>query len=93
MRFEWDADKAARNFETHGISFEEASTVFGDQLARTDLDVHHSEVEERFITIGLSLGGHLLVVWHTDQENGDVVRIIGARRSMPHERRAYESGE
>ena len=92
MRFEWGADKAASNFEKHGVSFEEASTVFGDILARTDLDVYHSEAEERFITIGMSIEGHLLVVWHMDQEDDDVVRIIGARRSTPSERRAYESG-
>ena len=90
MQFEWAADKATSNLAKHGVSFDEAVTVFASILARTDPDPEHSEGEERFITIGLSGRGHVLVVWHADK-NG-VVRIIGARLATPRERRAYESG-
>lgn len=91
MRFEWDSDKAASNLAKHGVSFEEASTVFGDPLATTITDPDHSVGEERFLTTGLSNQGTVLIVWHTDRE--DVIRIIGAREATPHERRTYESGE
>ena len=91
MRFEWDAVKAAKNSEKHGVSFEEASTVFGDPLARTDPDEDHSEDEDRFLTIGISLLDRVLVVWHTSRM--DRVRIVGARLATARERRAYESGE
>lgn len=73
------------------MSFEEASTVFGDPLAITIADPDHSVGEQRFLTTGLSTQQKVLVVWHTDRE--DVIRIIGGREAMPRERRIYESGE
>lgn len=91
MRFEWDPEKAAVNLAKHGVSFEEASTVFGDPLATTVSDPDHSVSEERFLTTGLSRQQRVLIVWHTDRE--DVIRIIGAREATPRERRTYESGE
>ena len=91
MRFEWDPEKAAANLIKHGVSFEEASTVFGDRLATTVIDPDHSVDEERLLTTGLSNKGRLLIVWHTDQ--GEVIRIIGTRQATPKERRIYESGE
>ena len=93
MRFEWDATKAASNLAKHGVSFAEAGAVFGDSLARTDPDPDHSEGEERFVTIGMTSSGLVLVVWHRDEQEGELVRIIGARRATPRERRAYESRE
>jgi uncharacterized DUF497 family protein len=72
-------------------SSEEASTVFGDPLATTVADPDHSEGEERFLTTGLSDRQRVLIVWHTEGEEG--IRIIGAREATPHERRIYESGE
>jgi uncharacterized DUF497 family protein len=96
VRFEWDPGKAASNFQRHGVAFEEAATVFGDKLARTDPDPDHSGDEERFITIGMTLQGRVVVVWHADRlddEGEDVIRLIGARRATPSERRAYEFGE
>ncbi len=90
MRFEWDLDKAASNLAKHGVSFEEASTVFGDRLATTVLDRDHSGDEERWLTTGLSDMNRVLIVWHTNR--GEAVRIIGARRATPDERRTYESG-
>jgi uncharacterized DUF497 family protein len=86
VRFEWDPQKAAANVAKHGVSFEEASTVFGDPLAVTIPDPLHSVDEPRFVTVGQSSKGLLVVLVHTDRE---VVRIISARRAKPRERRAY----
>jgi uncharacterized protein len=91
MRFEWDPEKAAANLANHGVSFEEASSVFGDPLATTISDPDHSVGEERFFTTGLSRQQTVLIVWHTERK--DVIRIIGAREATPRERRIYESGE
>jgi uncharacterized protein len=88
MEFEWDPDKAARNFAKHGVSFQDAATVFGDPLAITYFDPDHSEEEDRFLTFGHSSDGRLLVVSHTDR--GDQTRIIIARRATRKERKSYE---
>ena len=76
MRFAWDQKKAPNNLAKHGVSFEEAATVFGDPLSNTFPDPDHSMAEQRFIIIGLSGQGRIVVVAHTD--DGDVVRIISA---------------
>lgn len=90
--FDWDPRKAAENEAKHGVSFEEASTVFGDRLAETIVDEPHSAVnEERFVTIGRSYGGKTLVVVHYDE--GERIRIISARVATRRERRAYEEGQ
>ena len=89
MRFEWDPLKDEENRTKHGISFEEASTVFGDSLAATIADPDHSQTEMRFVTMGLSSTGRLVVVSHTEEED-DLFRIISAREATSHERRAYE---
>ena len=91
MPFKWDATKSASNLARHGVSFEDASTVFGDLLATTIPDPEHSADEERFLTTGLASRQRIVIVWHTDR--GEVVRIIGAREATPRERRSYESGE
>ena len=90
LTFRWDGSKAATNVRKHGVSFEEAATVFGDPLSLTIADTLHSEGEDRFVTMGQSAAGRLLAVVHT--ERGDAVRIIGARLATRRERRAYESG-
>ena len=90
MRFEWDAAKAADNLATHGVSFEEAATVFRDVLSATGPDPDHSIGEERFVTFGVSTSGRLLVVAHT--EVGDIIRIISARLATSGERKIYEEG-
>jgi uncharacterized DUF497 family protein len=90
VRFEWDPEKEVRNLRKHGVSFEEASAVFGDPLAATIPDAKHSELGVLFITIGRSSGNRLLVVSHTDA--GESIRIISARAATPQERRHYESG-
>lgn len=91
MLFEWDDDKATGNIKKHGVSFKEAATVFGDPLAVTYNDPDHSMRESRFITIGLSEQGKLLVVAHADR--GDNIRIISARDTTHSERKLYEEGE
>ena len=91
MRFEWDPAKAKLNVEFHGVTFEEATTVFGDPLAGTIYDPEHSEREHRFVTIGKSESQGLLVVVHT--ERGDAIRIISARRASRREKKKYEAGE
>jgi len=89
MEFEWDARKGRINLEKHSVSFDEATTVFGDPLAGTIPDPEHSEGEERFVTVGHSVKNRLIVVCHT--EEGDTVRIISAREATSHERTKYES--
>jgi uncharacterized DUF497 family protein len=89
MHFSWDPDKDLRNQNEHGVSFQEASTVFGDPLAVTVSDPDHSIGEERFVTMGQSNVSQLLVVCHTEQ--GDNIRIISARRATAHERKDYEA--
>ncbi|MGH8682219.1 MAG: BrnT family toxin [Burkholderiales bacterium] len=88
MQFEWDAAKAAENLLAHGVSFEEASTVFFDPLSATGADPDHSVGEARFITFGISSSGRLLVVAHTNR--GEVIRIISARVATRGEREIYE---
>jgi len=89
--FEWDQKKSRRNLTTHGISFDEASTAFRDPLSKTISDPLHSVGEERFVLIGQSLKGRLLVVVHT--ERGDRIRIISARLATIKEKITYEENE
>jgi uncharacterized DUF497 family protein len=86
--FDWDDQKARSNWAKHHVSFEESTTVFVDPFAMTLDDPGHSIGEERYITIGLSDFGRLLVVCHTDVEY--VIRVISARTATPRERRSYE---
>jgi hypothetical protein len=88
LTFEWDAHKAGSNLAKHGVSFEEAATVFGDPVSITIPDPAHSQTETRFIILGRSHQGKLLVVIHT--ERGDNIRIISARHAGRRERKDYE---
>ena len=90
MNFEWDPEKAARNYRKHRVSFHEAATIFGDPLALTFQDPDHSRDEERYLTFGLSQQRRLIVVSHT--ERGDRTRIISARLMDREERVIYEEG-
>jgi hypothetical protein len=85
--YEWQPAKEESNFRKHGVTFSEASTVFDDPLSRTLPDSEHSDSEERFITIGTSESGCILVVCHCDR--GVWIRIISARHAESHERRDY----
>jgi uncharacterized DUF497 family protein len=90
LQFEWDFKKSQSNKKKHGIAFEEASTIFGDSLSITIHDPAHSIGEDRFVTIGTSANGKLIVVVHTERD--DIIRIISARNANRNERRQYEQG-
>ena len=90
MEFEWDPEKAAASVRRRRVSFNEAATVLEDPLSTTFPDAAHSEGEMRFVTVGVSQSGHLLVVAHT--ERNDTIRIISARRATRRERGFYEQG-
>ena len=81
LRFEWDEKKNAANRRKHGISFAEARTAFLDEDARVIPDPEHSDEEERFVLLGLSICVRVLVVCHCYRQGGDVVRIISARKA------------
>jgi uncharacterized DUF497 family protein len=87
LRFEWDTKKAARNMERHQVSFEEAATAFDDPMFIMFVDEEHSLDEERYITIGLSNRGRLLMLAHTEREGR--VRIVGAREATKKEEQFY----
>jgi len=88
MRFDWDSGKATTNVAKHGVSFEEAITVFGDRGATTHPDLVHSRGEDREVMIGMSERGRVLVVVHV--RRGEVIRLISARRAAHGERSEYE---
>ena len=90
LRFEWDETKAASNLQKHGISFDEALSVFADEMALTFHDPDHSDMEERQRTYGFSKKGRLLVVVHTDRHNQ--IRIISARKATRYEKNIYSQG-
>ncbi len=89
LRFEWDAVKNRGNIRKHGISFEEAQTVFSDERALQIGDPDSGADEERFILLGLSVAARHLVVCHCYREAGDVIRIISARKANSAERAVY----
>jgi uncharacterized DUF497 family protein len=88
LQFDWDEAKATANLRKHDVSFEEAITIFSDPNTLTIFDVAHSDEEDRFIDIGLSTSGRVLVVVYT--ERGERIRIISCRKATPTERRQYE---
>ncbi len=89
LLFEWDAEKAASNQSKHGVSFEEAASAFADSLSISVPDPGHSEGELRYVLMGTSAFGRLVVASHT--ERGDTIRLVSARLASRGERRAYES--
>ncbi len=90
MKFEWDPHKDAANPRKHGVGFDEALTVFADPLSTTFPDPDHSISEQRFLIIGMSAAGRLLVVAHAERKEG--IRVISARLVTRRERRFYEEG-
>jgi uncharacterized DUF497 family protein len=88
LEFEWDTRKASSNLKKHGVSFQEASTVFSDPLSATVHDPDHSDVEDRLLTVGVSKSRRILVVAHTERDNR--IRIISARELTSFEKRQYE---
>jgi len=90
LEFQWDPAKAAANLRKHRVSFPEAATAFDDPLSVTIADPDHSAREERYLLLGLTRGGRVVVVAHADR--GANIRIISARLADRYERRAYEEG-
>ena len=88
--YEWDDEKAKSNLEKHGVSFEEAATIFGDPLYVDFYDPDHSVDEHRYLIMGQSRAGRLLIVSYTERD--DIVRLISAREVTSAERKAYEEG-
>jgi uncharacterized protein len=91
MEFIWDKRKATSNQKKHGVAFADAATIFGDPMSFTFPDAEHSTDEERFITIGQSEAGRVILVAHTDRSG--VIRIISARRTTRLERKYYEENK
>ncbi len=91
MKFEWDNRKADANERKHGVTFSEAATVFADKLSYTFPDIDHSEDEERYLMIGVSATGKVLVVSHT--ERGESIRLISVREATRKERTFYEENK
>ena len=90
LTFVWDEIKAETNFKKHKVSFEEGKTIFGDPFLITFPDSEHSTYEERYINVGLSARGRILVLVHTEREQK--IRIISCRRATVRERTFYEKG-
>ena len=90
MNYEWDQEKAASNLEKHGVSFHEATSVFDDPLYIDFYDPDHSVDEYRYLIMGQSMAGRLLIVSYTERD--EVVRVISARELNSAERKAYEEG-
>ena len=87
--FEWNDEKAAINFRKHGVGFEEAVTIFDDSLMVTEADAFHSDEEDRYVSIGLSVQGRILVVVYTERIR--IIRIISARQPTSREKYSYEN--
>jgi hypothetical protein len=88
VELEWDADKARANAAKHGVTFEEAATVFSDPLELTILDPSHSVEEDRYVSVGTSAAGRLVLIGYT--ERGSKIRVISARRATMREQHDYE---
>ncbi|OHC64884.1 MAG: hypothetical protein A2045_04600 [Rhodocyclales bacterium GWA2_65_20] len=91
IKFEWDSAKATANIKKHGVPFEEAQSVFYDEFAVQFFDEEHSTSEERFLLLGMSTGGRLLLVCHCERKAGNIIRIISARRATKTESTFYGS--
>jgi uncharacterized DUF497 family protein len=90
IKFEWDENKALKNVEKHGVSFEEASSVFYDEFAVQFYDSGHSELEEeRFLILGVSNESRMLMICHCERQSGNILRIISARKATKNERKFY----
>jgi len=92
IEFEWDPRKEAKNKEKHGVSFEEARSVFYDEYAVHFFDDDNSGQEDRFLMLGLSGEARILLVCHCERNSGDSIRIISARKATKNERKHYQGG-
>lgn len=92
IEFEWNQSKAISNKKKHNVSFEEAQSVFYDDFAVQFYDEENSETEDRFLMLGLSNESKLLLVCHCEKEEGNIIRIISARKATKNESKLYEGG-
>ena len=90
IKFEWDSQKAKRNLKNHGVSFDEAKSVFYDDFARQFFDEPHSEDEDRFLMLGMSGKSRVLLVCHCELDSANVIRLISARKATKKEQILYE---
>jgi len=90
LTFEWDDRKSRANRTKHGISFEEAQTIFMDENALLIHDPNHSEMEDRFILLGFSAKLQMLIVCHSYRKSDKIIRIISARKALSYERKQYQ---
>ena len=90
IKFEWDTVKAASNKKKHGVSFKEAQSAFYDEFAVQFFDEENSESEDRFLMLGLSGEANLLIVCHCERDQGNVIRIISARKATKNESKYYQ---
>lgn len=93
IEFEWDEAKATTNLRKHGVSFDEARSIFYDEFAVQFIDEEHSGREERFLLLGMSTGARLLLVCHCERKEGNVIRIIAARKATKRESTYYGAGK
>ena len=93
IRFGWDELKAIANLKKHGVSFEEAKSIFYDEFGVQFFDEEHSFEEERFLMLGMSSEAKLLIVCHCERKNGAVIRIISARKATRRESAFYRGGQ
>lgn len=93
ITFEWDQNKEAVNRKKHGVSFQEAQSVFYDDFAVQFFDEEHSTHEQRFLMLGMSTGARLLLVCHCERADGNIIRIISARKATKKESKFYQGSE
>jgi uncharacterized protein len=93
IEFEWDKSKAAANIKKHQVSFEEAKSVFYDDFGIQFFDEDHSSLEDRFLLLGMSSDAKLLLVCHCEREEGNVIRIISARKATKIESKFYQGAK
>jgi hypothetical protein len=92
IKFEWNPTKALTNVKKHGISFEEAKSVFFDDFALQFFDQENSGTEDRFLMLGMSIGTNLLLICHCERDDGNTIRLISARKATKNESKNYQRG-
>ena len=92
INFEWDSSKSSKNLKKHGVSFEEAKSVFYDEYAIQFDDEEHSQEEDRFILLGRSIESRILIVCHCERDSGEIIRIVSARKATKTESKHYQGG-
>ncbi len=92
IKFEWNEAKSKINIKKHGVSFEEAKSVFFDEFAVQFFDSENSDIEDRFLMLGMSNETNLLIVCHCERDNGNTIRVISARKATKNESNHYHRG-